>query len=167
MTCHEIRMSLTAYVDGELDLDELEEVELHLKECDSCQQLVHELEETTALVFAQLNSVVAPLNIENRVMERIADLHQEHQVHHLFIVYLVCGFLGICGIVALLISPVGAFVRAMFHLFLAVLNGLSFIPSSLGSWWILGTFLSTLLVVGISVFGVSRLLRSLKSEVVL
>ncbi|EPZ45095.1 anti-sigma factor family protein [Alicyclobacillus acidoterrestris] len=167
MSCHEIQMYLTAYVDDELEIDERNMVEQHLQACHECQELVKELQQTTALVFEQLNTTFAPINFEDSVIQQIAAVHQERQVRHFSVFYLACALIGIGGLAAVLLSPVGMFIRVLFHLFLAVLNGLSFVPASLGHWWMVCILLSTIGLVGISIFGVSRVLRSLQSEVIL
>ncbi|WP_206922104.1 anti-sigma factor family protein [Alicyclobacillus suci] len=167
MSCHEIQMYLTAYVDDALEIDKRNRVEQHLRQCYDCQALVKELQQTTALVFEQLNRTVAPINFEDSVMQQIAGVYQERQVRRFSIFYLACALIGIGGFAAVLLSPVGTFIRVLFHLFLAVLNGLSFVPASLGHWWMVCILLSTIVLVGSSIFGVSRVLRSLQSEVVL
>jgi len=48
--CEELVLDLSAYIDGELTENSCQVIEKHLKICQDCRQLAHELEETGNMV---------------------------------------------------------------------------------------------------------------------
>ncbi|MCJ7812890.1 zf-HC2 domain-containing protein [bacterium] len=50
MKCRTIKRKLSAYMDGEIDKNQKTTIEVHLKQCVTCQQVLHDLNTTWSLL---------------------------------------------------------------------------------------------------------------------
>ncbi|GMA56940.1 hypothetical protein GCM10025858_14430 [Alicyclobacillus sacchari] len=98
----------------------------------------------------------------------LAEDHQVVQSRRLIYVYLCCSIIGLCTLVGLVVSPFGSLVTLAFHFVSAVMRGLMAIPTAVHQQWLVVAAAFSLVLLGISLFGTARVLRSSrKSEVVL
>ncbi|MCL6517085.1 anti-sigma factor [Alicyclobacillus sp.] len=70
---------LSAYLDGALSEEERTAVERHLKGCERCGQRLAELASVSAWTNEAFSSIMAPPDLELRVMERIRALGSPRQ----------------------------------------------------------------------------------------
>jgi anti-sigma factor RsiW len=66
-----MRISLSEYVDGELDDDLCKEIENHLGECENCRIVVDTLRKTIYLYRETNESVDLPADIQQRLFQRL------------------------------------------------------------------------------------------------
>lgn len=66
-----MKEQLSAYLDGELNQAERQEVEAHLETCETCQELLEDFLQLKDQVVLSFSSVEAPHNLEERVMRSL------------------------------------------------------------------------------------------------
>ncbi len=71
MTCPETRELIDAYVDQELDLARILELERHVEGCDGCRELCKQAEELRRTVRAHAPYYVAPASLEQRLRAKL------------------------------------------------------------------------------------------------
>ncbi|WP_100218630.1 anti-sigma factor family protein [Alicyclobacillus hesperidum] len=166
--CRDWESLLTAYVDGELSAVEEQRVRAHLAVCPACARLFADLLADEEQVAAYAQTIEPPLGLEARVVAALAEEHQVVQSRRLVYVYLCCSIVGLCALVGLVVSPIGSLVTLAFHFASAVLRGLVSIPTAVHQQWLVVAAAFSMLLLGISLFGTARLLRSSRrSEVLL
>ncbi|HTF70067.1 MAG TPA: anti-sigma factor [Edaphobacter sp.] len=67
MSCQEIRVSLDAYIDGELDVTTTLQLESHLSECDSCRRIYERYRQLHDSVRNEIRYFAAPKRLEDRI----------------------------------------------------------------------------------------------------
>jgi anti-sigma factor RsiW len=74
MDCHELVELLTAYLDGTLDPDTRERVDMHLLECDGCQNYLQQFRETVRTVGKIRNDELDPA-FRQRLLDAFKEFH--------------------------------------------------------------------------------------------
>jgi anti-sigma factor RsiW len=72
MDCNEVRSRLHPYLDAELDLPSVVEVERHIASCAACQQALQSLRSLRSGVRTHAQYHAAPAALEERIRERLA-----------------------------------------------------------------------------------------------
>ncbi len=80
MTCEKVVSLLSAYLDSELDYHELRQVELHLVDCESCQEECRALRATKDLLGV-LDTPELPREFWPELKERISSRYSRTQVY--------------------------------------------------------------------------------------
>ncbi|NLA07348.1 MAG: hypothetical protein GX872_06920 [Firmicutes bacterium] len=101
MTCEKVRSLLSAYIDSELDYQELRQVELHLLDCTYCQEECRSLRATKDLL-GMLESPQLPREFWPELKERI----NSHSVSEFYRRLLVRVLVPACALLALAILPI-------------------------------------------------------------
>lgn len=167
MDCETTQALLSAYVDDELSVTECQLVEEHTKQCPNCQRLYDELRVFSASVANLMGELTAPSRLEERVIQVILDGNQAAQTRRLSYVYLACTALALIGLIGLFISPLGFMVRMLIHLGSATFHGVFMVSYSMGHVGLLILVIWCLLFGGVAMVGLFRMLRSLRTEVVI
>lgn len=164
MNCESLGELLSAYIDGELNWEEKMMVELHLQECPTCRIIVHDFRDTSMLFYETFSEFHAPPTLEQLIAKNILALRQRMQARRLSLLYLVSGIFGMLVIFSIAMSPVGHFIRASIRLSIALLRGSINLMSMVGIVWFATITGMMLFVFGLSIAGIIRLLRKIKSE---
>lgn len=167
MQYHIPQERLSAYIDGELVPEEMEATRRHLNQCQECMSVVESYQAVGSSVRALLDSLYVPEGIEATVLQRLEMMSGSRQTRHLFEVYLAGMAVAFFGMMLLIISPIGRFVRVVFRLLAAMLHGLLMMSSVLQLVWIVGVVAFMFVVLGISLVGIRRMLHSIQKEAVL
>ena len=63
--------SLSDYVDGDLQQELCDEIELHMKDCENCQIVIDTLRKTVSLYQTSSESTVVPDEVRQRLFQRL------------------------------------------------------------------------------------------------
>ena len=77
MRCHDARKQLQLYIDNQLTMNQVRELEGHIAQCDACSRELSFLEEVTSSL-RQLQSVAEPADMTMLIMQRVANSPQRH-----------------------------------------------------------------------------------------
>ena len=69
MHCSEAALLITALVDGELDLEQMDHIKAHLDMCEDCQERRHQEARLKAFLQERLKQVDPPAGLEQRIRE--------------------------------------------------------------------------------------------------
>ena len=69
--CRQLLNSLSDYVDGDLQQELCEEIELHMKDCENCQIVVDTLSKTVSLYQTSSEAAVVPDDVRQRLFHRL------------------------------------------------------------------------------------------------
>jgi predicted anti-sigma-YlaC factor YlaD len=69
--CRQLLNSLSDYVDGDLQQELCDEIELHMKDCDNCQIVVDTLSKTVSLYQTSTDPAVVPDEVRRRLYHRL------------------------------------------------------------------------------------------------
>ena len=69
--CRQLLDSLSAYVDGDLQQELCDEIELHMKDCDNCRIVVDTLSKTISLYQTSSKPAVVPEEVRQRLYHRL------------------------------------------------------------------------------------------------
>jgi predicted anti-sigma-YlaC factor YlaD len=164
MNCESLGEILSAYIDGELNWEEKMMIEMHLQECPACQTIVRDFRNTSKMFYETFGELHAPTAFEQLIAENILTLRQSIQAHRLSLLYLVSGVFGMLFIFSLGMSPVGHFMRASIRLSVAILHGSINLMSMIGNIWFAMISVLMIVIFGLSIAGIIRLLRKIRSE---
>jgi anti-sigma factor RsiW len=70
MNCHGVIRRISSYIDGDLEATVVEEIELHLKECEECTILVQQTKLTVRLYYDS-DLVDFPVEVQARLHETL------------------------------------------------------------------------------------------------
>ena len=65
--CRKLLNSLSDYVDGDLQQELCDEIELHMKDCENCQIVVDTLSKTVSLYQTSSEAAVVPDDVRQRL----------------------------------------------------------------------------------------------------
>jgi hypothetical protein len=82
MTCRQISKKLSAYLDQELTLGEVKQVQEHLNTCESCRLELVELRRTRQVVAASLHEMAAPVETSAQAWNRLQSRLKVDQMPH-------------------------------------------------------------------------------------
>lgn len=172
MNCDEVQLQLSAYLDDEISETERQRIDSHLNTCADCREVLSQLYEMQAFYISELTAVEVSGDIESRVLSQIqktsnASSHYSIQLHRLSRIFGAVGLTAAVFIVFILLSPVGLLMRAGYHLFTAMLGGIFQLSGFMGTYWIAAFVVFFILLASLSLFGVIRLLKSVRREVLL
>lgn len=167
MDCPSIKELLSPYLDGELSSLERARVDDHVSTCKECRVLLFDLQDTSRTVGQTLQAIPLPVDLEERILVRLANVREGTHMLRLSFVFITCVALCASLSALLILSPVGLFVRALFRLGVGVLRGLVLFSSAAGWLWLSLLVIFCVLLAGSSLVGLSRMLRPSKSEVLL
>jgi len=71
MRCHDARKQLQLYIDNQLTMNQVRELEGHIAQCDACSRELSFLEEVTSSL-RQLQLVAEPADMTMLIMQRVA-----------------------------------------------------------------------------------------------
>lgn len=80
MRCLDARKQLHLYIDNQLAMNQVRELEGHITQCDACQRELYLLEEVTSSL-RQLRPVAEPADMTMLIMQRVAMSPQRHTDH--------------------------------------------------------------------------------------
>ncbi|MGV3466269.1 MAG: anti-sigma factor family protein [Heyndrickxia sp.] len=160
---------LSAYIDDELSEMEREKVKNHLELCTRCDAEFHELQEIKEGISFLYGSIEIPdFQFENAVMAKIKELNPKTSIYYRWIVGVPTLFMAIIIAISLFafsdIFYVGVTVASemikiavsLSHTFVSVLSSIPFL---------LEVFvITTIIIVGLSVWSVRYLLRTKTAE---
>lgn len=160
---------LSAYLDDELSEIEKIKVKNHLALCGRCDAALHELQEIKEGISLLYGSIEIPdFQFENAVMAKIKELNPKNSIYYKWIVGLPTLFMAmiiaIClfafsDIVFVGVTVVSEMVKIAVSLSHALVSVLSSIP------FLLEVFaITTIIIVGLSVWSVRYLLRAKTAE---
>ena len=69
--CRNLLNSLSDYVDGDLQHELCDEIELHMKDCENCQIVVDTLSKTVSLYQTSSEAAVVPDDVRQRLFHRL------------------------------------------------------------------------------------------------
>jgi predicted anti-sigma-YlaC factor YlaD len=69
--CRQLLNSLSDYVDGDLQQELCDEIELHMKDCENCQIVVDTLSKTVSLYQTSSEAAVVPDDVRQRLFHRL------------------------------------------------------------------------------------------------
>ena len=69
--CRQLLNSLSDYIDGELQQELCDEIELHMKDCDNCRIVVDTLNKTISLYQTSSEPAVVPEEVRQRLFHRL------------------------------------------------------------------------------------------------
>lgn len=70
MNCYGVTREMSNYIDGELDVVVRQELEIHLKDCEHCTVVLHQVEKTVDL-FCDAEPVDLPTEVRSRLYKAI------------------------------------------------------------------------------------------------
>lgn len=85
MRCSKASKQLQLYIDHELTLDQIRDLEVHLSSCNVCQEELFLLEEVT-YALRDIQQVIEPADLTVNIMQRVAysELQKEEVSYRLF-----------------------------------------------------------------------------------
>lgn len=163
-SCESVQELLSPYCDDEVSTEERATIEAHIQYCDACHTVLDEFQGFSQLFETRFHSITAPNTLGETVLARVDAARDDVQIKRLSIVYLVCaGFIALV-VGAALFSPFGVLLLAPIRIVLPVLRfALSLLPT-MGSSGIAVMVISFVAVFGLSIFGISRLIRQTRTE---
>ncbi len=69
--CHQLLNSLSDYIDGDLQQELCDEIELHMKDCENCRIVVDTLNKTVSLYQSSSEPAVVPDDVRQRLFHRL------------------------------------------------------------------------------------------------
>ena len=69
--CRQLLNSLSDYIDGDLQQELCDEIELHMKDCDNCRIVVDTLSKTISLYQTSSEPAVVPEGVRQRLFHRL------------------------------------------------------------------------------------------------
>lgn len=69
--CRQLLDSLSDYVDGDLQQELCDEIELHMKDCDNCRIVVDTLSKTISLYQTSSDPAIVPEEVRQRLFHRL------------------------------------------------------------------------------------------------
>jgi len=69
--CRQLLNSLSDYIDGDLQQELCDEIELHMKDCDNCRIVVDTLSKTISLYQTSSEPTVVPEGVRQRLFHRL------------------------------------------------------------------------------------------------
>jgi predicted anti-sigma-YlaC factor YlaD len=69
--CRQLLNSLSDYVDGDLQQELCDEIELHMKDCDNCRIVVDTLSKTISLYQTSSDPAIVPEEVRQRLFHRL------------------------------------------------------------------------------------------------
>ena len=69
--CRELLNSLSDYLDGDLQQELCDEIELHMKDCDNCRIVIDTLGKTISLYQTTSEEVTVPDDVRQRLFHRL------------------------------------------------------------------------------------------------
>ena len=69
--CRQLLDSLSDYVDGDLQQELCDEIELHMKDCDNCRIVVDTLSKTISLYQTSSDPAIVPEEVRQRLYHRL------------------------------------------------------------------------------------------------
>ncbi|HUV27653.1 MAG TPA: anti-sigma factor [Anaerolineales bacterium] len=69
--CRQLLNSLSDYVDGDLQKDLCDEIELHMKDCENCRIVIDTLSKTISLYQTSSEAAVVPDEVRQRLFHRL------------------------------------------------------------------------------------------------
>ena len=69
--CRQLLDSLSDYVDGDLQQELCDEIELHMKDCDNCRIVVDTLSKTVSLYQTSSDPAIVPEEVRQRLFHRL------------------------------------------------------------------------------------------------
>ena len=69
--CRKLLNSLSDYVDGDLQQELCDEIELHMKDCENCRIVIDTLSKTVSLYQTSSEAAVVPDEVRQRLFHRL------------------------------------------------------------------------------------------------
>ena len=69
--CRQLLDSLSDYIDGDLQQELCDEIELHMKDCDNCRIVVDTLNKTVSLYQSSSEPTIVPEDVRQRLFHRL------------------------------------------------------------------------------------------------
>jgi predicted anti-sigma-YlaC factor YlaD len=69
--CRQLLNSLSDYVDGDLQQELCDEIELHMKDCENCRIVIDTLSKTVSLYQTSSEAAVVPDEVRQRLFHRL------------------------------------------------------------------------------------------------
>ena len=69
--CRQLLDSLSDYVNGDLQQDLCDEIELHMKDCENCRIVIDTLNKTVSLYQSSADPAVVPDEVRQRLYHRL------------------------------------------------------------------------------------------------
>jgi len=69
--CRKLLNSLSDYVDGDLQQELCDDIELHMKDCENCRIVIDTLSKTISLYQTSSESTVVPDEVRQRLFHRL------------------------------------------------------------------------------------------------
>ena len=69
--CRQLLNSLSDYIDGDLQQELCDEIELHMKDCDNCRIVVDTLSKTISLYQTSSEPAIVPEGVRQRLFHRL------------------------------------------------------------------------------------------------
>jgi predicted anti-sigma-YlaC factor YlaD len=69
--CRQLLNSLSDYIDGDLQQELCDEIELHMKDCDNCRIVVDTLNKTVFLYQSSSEPAIVPDDVRQRLFHRL------------------------------------------------------------------------------------------------
>lgn len=69
--CRQLLNSLSDYIDGDLQQELCDEIDLHMKDCDNCRIVVDTLNKTISLYQTSSEPAVVPEEVRQRLFHRL------------------------------------------------------------------------------------------------
>jgi anti-sigma factor (TIGR02949 family) len=69
--CRQLLNSLSDYIDGDLQQELCDEIELHMKDCDNCRIVVDTLNKTVSLYQSSSEPAIVPDDVRQRLFHRL------------------------------------------------------------------------------------------------
>lgn len=69
--CRKLLSSLSDYVDGDLQQELCDEIELHMKDCENCRIVIDTLRKTVSLYQTSSEPTVVPDEVRQRLFHRL------------------------------------------------------------------------------------------------
>jgi len=160
VNCESVTAVLSSFIDGELCVDDMRNVQIHLLDCPECWVKCEQLRSQSASLQNWITDIRTPSELSERVMAGITNVHRVSQARWLATVYAVFTLIIVCLMGLVLTTVFGVFVRAITRLSLAATHSLLMFASTVGANWLLGVVVLCAILGGLSIVGVIRLLRS-------
>ena len=167
MTCEDYQELLSAYVDDELDQAEKQQVESHVVLCSKCQETVKTYQRFQKSLQIDMVRAEGLVGFEGEVIQQIRQLRREVQARRLALVVVLILVLGMGVALFLVISPFGVVAEVLFRLTFYTIHGYLYSLQATGSVWYSALIIACAIFASLSLFGIIRLLRTVKREVVL
>jgi anti-sigma factor (TIGR02949 family) len=69
--CRKLLNSLSDYVDGDLQQELCDEIELHMEDCENCRIVIDTLSKTVSLYQTSSESTIVPDEVRQRLFHRL------------------------------------------------------------------------------------------------